>query len=191
MVDENIRQEIGLPDVLDHNEGLLRAVIARVEQGDAHATLERALEDAGRLVGHAAASGVLMLAPSSITLTGSAACAPVKAGFIKGLSERGAFFREDHIEISCLRGQANRFCAARGAALAVFRALIYRQLGEFRRLTGRAGQSGLDEGERLFSSMMDPISFTDLPLGPRHPWTPASRRRELAFAVAPAEFESS
>jgi predicted NBD/HSP70 family sugar kinase len=181
-VEPAIRSAIGLPEAISHNAELLRSVIAQVQEGSAHATLQRALEDAGRLVGHAAAGGVLMLAPSSITLTGSAACEPVRMGFVKGLSERGAFYREGKIHIDHLSGRANRFCSARGAALAVFRELIYRQLDQFQRLTGRAGQDALGEDERLFSALMEPIGATDLPLAREHPW--ASRRRAEGLATA-------
>jgi len=132
-----------------------------------------------------------MLAPSSIVLTGGAACAPLRSGLIKGLSERGAFFREDHIDIRFLRGPANRFCSARGAALAIFRALIYRHLDDFKLLTGRAGSAGIADGHRLFSGLMDGLSPMDLPLGPAHPWERTPRRRELVRAAAPAETDDA
>jgi predicted NBD/HSP70 family sugar kinase len=140
--------------------------IRRIEEDDHHPVLDRALKDMGRLIGHALAGSVLMLAPSSITLTGSAACDPVLAGFVSGLAERGAVVNEKKVRIQCLRSDNNRFGPARGAALSAFRDVIYRNVDEFARLYEKAGERHLPAGERLFSTRMRYVLRTELPLRP-------------------------
>jgi predicted NBD/HSP70 family sugar kinase len=146
---------------------LMHKAIQRIEDGEGHQAVKRALKDAGHLIGHALAGAVLALAPDSITFTGSAACEPLVSGVKAGLADRGAFFmdRDDKdIELTPLRGDGNRFCPARGAALAVFRKHIYRKLDTFGRLNAKAKPDQLPNGERLFSNSMHFVARNHLPL---------------------------
>jgi predicted NBD/HSP70 family sugar kinase len=167
-LEDDVLGELGLSkDDSRGNASIMHDVIARIEQEGAHPTVERALQDMGLLLGNALAGTVLMLSPSSITLAGSAACEPLSKGFTAGLNGAGAFFGSDDIPITSTTGIRNRYSSARGAALCVFRSLIYRQLDEFSRLYTRAGERKLDDSDRLFSHHMRLIGAGALPLGIR------------------------
>jgi len=164
-LEDDVLGELGLSkDESRGNASIMHDVIARIEQEGAHPTVERALQDMGLLLGNALAGTVLMLSPSSITLAGSAACEPLSKGFTTGLNEAGAFFGED-VPVTSTTGVRNRYSSARGAALFVFRSLVYRQLDEFSRLYTRAGERKLDDSDRLFSRHMRLIGSGGLPLG--------------------------
>jgi predicted NBD/HSP70 family sugar kinase len=88
-----------------------------------------ALEDVGRLVGRALVAPVLLLDPNSITLSGSFAVEPVVNGLI---AERDTWRHVfgDRLRISQISGDESAYLGVRGAALAVHRASVYRQLEE-------------------------------------------------------------
>jgi predicted NBD/HSP70 family sugar kinase len=166
MGDEGLLSDLGLrTGELPPDASTMYDVISRIESGAPHRPAERALQDMGRLIGHALAGPVLMLGPSTITLAGSAACQRLAIGVKEGLIEGGGLFGTESIGVHYVRGSRNRFNAARGAALFVFRQLLYRKLDDFERLYARAGDRQLPPGERLFSQEMRLLDRSSLPLG--------------------------
>lgn len=162
----DVLSELGLSrDSSRGQASIMQGVIARIERGHKHPTVERALKDIGLLVGHALAGPVLMSAPSAIRLVGAGACEPVIEGLKDGLNDAGGFFGEQRIDIACATGANNTYSSARGAALFVFREVVYRHLDEFQRLYDRAKGRKLAPHERVFAKDMHAIVRDDLPLG--------------------------
>ena len=155
--DPQLLEQLGIPagsEARNRNRDLLSEVTRAIDDDDdTHPVLDRALRDAGRLMGHALAGAVLTLAPSSITFTGPAACSPLAQGFATGVSDRGGFHGK-HVELKVVRGEDNAFGPARGAALSLFRREIYRNFGLFQRLQPKAGENQLSVDARLFSARM-------------------------------------
>jgi predicted NBD/HSP70 family sugar kinase len=163
--DPQLREELGIPaepEARNRTRDLLSEVTRAIDDDDdSHPALHRALRDAGRLIGHALAGAVLTLAPSSITFTGPAACAPLAQGFATGVNERGGFHGK-RVALNVLSGEDNLFGPARGAALSLFRREIYRNFGFFERLQAKSGERQLRPDERLFSSKMRLTTPTDI-----------------------------
>lgn len=89
--------------------------------------LKAALRDAGRLIGRALASPMLMLNPTSVTLQGYLALAAVENG-IRAEQHSWTVASASGPELRSLQGEANDYAALRGAALAVLRRRFYRQI---------------------------------------------------------------
>lgn len=159
--DPQLREELGIPpesEARNRNRDLLSEVTRAIDDDDdSHPALGRALRDAGRVIGHALAGTVLMLAPSSVAFIGPAACEPLTQGFITGVHDRGGFHGK-HVNVKALRGDDNAFGPARGAALSLFRREIYRNFGRFERLQAKSGEKQLANDDRLFDSSMHLVS---------------------------------
>jgi predicted NBD/HSP70 family sugar kinase len=100
---------------------MLRAAFA----GDADDVQIHAIRDIGRVLGRGLAGPILMLDPSSITITGSLANEHLVEGIRR---ERDAWANaiNDSVEIRCYGGTVGAFAGARGAALAIVRRSVYR-----------------------------------------------------------------
>jgi hypothetical protein len=98
-----------------------------------------ALIDVGRILGRALASPILMLDPYSVTLTGSLALEGLKQGV---LLERGMWRSAigDDVRVSYLSDDDNVYAGVRGAALAMMRNFVYRQLATVIDDTARFGR---------------------------------------------------
>lgn len=114
------------------------SLVRSIFEGDVSPKEVHALTDVGRILGRVLASPILMLDPYSITLTGSLAFEDVKQGV---LLERGVWRSTigDHVRVGYLSGDDNVYAGVRGAALAMMRNFVYRQLGDV--IDGKA-QSG-------------------------------------------------
>lgn len=85
-----------------------------------------AVKDAGRLIGHALASPILMLSPTKVVIGGSLATPQLIEGIEDAKTSWMSKFGPDPL-IRALDPRRSRFEVARGAALAVFREQVYRQ----------------------------------------------------------------
>lgn len=105
-----------------------RSLVRTTFDGELSQNHVHALTDVGRILGRALANPILMLDPYSITLTGSLALEDVKQGV---LLERGTWRSAigDHVRVSYIDGEDNLYAGVRGAALAMMRNRLYRQLG--------------------------------------------------------------
>jgi predicted NBD/HSP70 family sugar kinase len=144
---------------IPHGSRRQTSLIRSVFEGDISAKHVHALTDVGRIIGRALANPILMLDPYSITLTGSLAFEDLKQGV---LLERGAWRSAigDHVRVNYLTGDDNVHAGVRGAALAMIRNFVYRQLGD----------------------VIDGKARTGLPLN----YTPADLKRLTAPAGGPA-----
>jgi len=97
-----------------------------------------AQKDVGRLIARSLSAPVLMLNPESVTLSGSLAVPAVRSG-IEEEKARWRHVHDDELSLHLLEGVQNKYAAARGAALGVFRGQLYRRFDDqtldFHRLT--------------------------------------------------------
>jgi predicted NBD/HSP70 family sugar kinase len=114
------------------------SLVRSLFEGEVSSKHIHALRDVGRILGRALANPILMLDPYSITLTGSLASEDLKQGV---LLERAVWQSAigDDVHLSYLPGDDNLYAGVRGAALAMMRNYVYRQLGEVVDGTARAG----------------------------------------------------
>jgi len=91
--------------------------------------LGRALHDVGRLIGGALASPILMLDPASITLSGYLALDSVVDG-VRREQHTWSTGVSNSVTIDRLDGTANELVEVRGAALAMFRRQLYRDMSK-------------------------------------------------------------
>jgi hypothetical protein len=110
-----------------------------------------ALADAGELVGHALLGPAAMLSPTTITLTGALAVPTVRDEVARYISAGQPFGVIP--EVTILEGDENRFVAAKGAALAVLRGLVYRRLES---LLGSGVREASDHVRALTMPMREP-----------------------------------
>lgn len=103
-----------------------RQVINRVLADPQDPAHRYALEDVGILTADCLLGSVSTLNPARIVLTGSLANDVVRKAMDKRLEDRYRFIT--HPTVACLSGEENDFIRARGAALAVIRRQIFRQL---------------------------------------------------------------
>jgi hypothetical protein len=105
------------------------SLVRSLFEGEVSSKHIHALRDVGRILGRALANPILMLDPYSITLTGSLASEDLKQGV---LLERAVWQSAigDDVRISYLSGDDNLYAGVRGAALAMMRNYVYRQLEE-------------------------------------------------------------
>ncbi len=109
-----------VPDSVGQKRLLDRAREGRLEDVDKQMGI-----DIGRILGHALAGPILMLDPSSITLTGPLANEAV----VKGIEREGtewASVIDDSVRIDIDRSGAGEYIGVRGAAMALVRQLVYR-----------------------------------------------------------------
>lgn len=88
-----------------------------------------ALEDLGRLIGRSLSTPILLLDPSSITLTGSFAVDQVINGILAE-REKWRHVFGDALTIDAIRGHNEKYLGVRGAALAALRSQIYREFAK-------------------------------------------------------------
>jgi hypothetical protein len=105
-------------------DGSIGAQITRLAPDEA---LVRARHDIGRLLGRALASPILMLDPARITITGYLAHEDVVKG-IEQEHHRWDAAVSSSVKIAFLEGDANVLVERRGAALAMFRRKLYRNM---------------------------------------------------------------
>lgn len=86
----------------------------------------RVLADIGVLVGEALAESATLLNPATITLTGALAVEPVRVEVARRLASDHRFGREPSVIL--LAPDVNKYVRARGAALALIRNKVHRQL---------------------------------------------------------------
>ena len=91
--------------------------------------LARALHDIGRLIGGALASPILMLDPASITLSGYLALDAVVEG-VRREKHTWSTGVSNSVTIDRLEGTTNDLVEMRGAALAMFRRQLYRDMSK-------------------------------------------------------------
>lgn len=113
-------------------------LVRSIFDGEVSAKHIHALTDVGRILGRALANPILMLDPYSITLTGSLAFEDLKQGV---LLERGTWRSTigDHVRVNYLSGDDNIYAGVRGAALAMIRNFVYRQMGDVIDGTAKVG----------------------------------------------------
>ena len=87
---------------------------------------KQALEDLGTLLGHALRAPVLMLNPATITLTGMLAVPLVEKTVNSYLLANKAFGNQP--DVRHMDGEKNRLIRVQGAALAILRAKVHRQI---------------------------------------------------------------
>ena len=102
--------------------GLRNEFADHLDEVQAHAMV-----DAGRLIGVGLAGPVVMLDPYEITIAGSLATSHVRDGVLLE-RDRWRHAIGDRLAVHHLDGDAGAFAGLRGAALAVFRRHVYRQL---------------------------------------------------------------
>jgi predicted NBD/HSP70 family sugar kinase len=117
---------IGVAGLLDGDDRHSTSVMLRAMRNVNDDRQRRAQRDIGRLIGRSLAAPVLMLNPSSITMAGSLAVDDVRAG-IEDERGRWRHAHSDILPLHLLEGRANRYSAARGAAVAAFRGRVYRR----------------------------------------------------------------
>jgi predicted NBD/HSP70 family sugar kinase len=118
------------------SRGAALKAILKNPTGERH---RRALKDIGTLVGETMFAPVMMLNPGSIVLTGSLALPPLEAGMREHLS--AAYRLGSEPRILSLAGEENENIRAVGAALAMIRVRVYRQLEKL--LTGGGMQANV------------------------------------------------
>ena len=111
------------------SRGAALKAILKNPQGKRHA---RALKDIGTLIGETMFAPALMLNPGSIVLTGSLALPPLQDAMREHLSAAHRLGSEPRVV--SLSGDENDYIRASGAALAMIRVRVYRELE--RLLTG-------------------------------------------------------
>jgi hypothetical protein len=113
--------------------------VRSIFSGEVPAIYEHARTDVGRILGRTLANPILMLDPYSITLTGSLASEELRKGV---LLERGMWRSAigDDVRVNFLSGEANVYAGVRGAALAMIRNFVYRQMGD---VIGEKARTGL------------------------------------------------
>jgi len=112
-------------DMPNDNQSRAR-LLAEVRDGRAtDAVPVHAGLDVGRILGQALAGPVLLLDPSTITISGPLAGKPVVNGIV---SERGVWGSAvaDSVEVGVADSPAGDFIGVKGAALAVIRRVVYR-----------------------------------------------------------------
>jgi predicted NBD/HSP70 family sugar kinase len=102
-------------------------IIAKVMEDPESKVHKRALEDVGIVVADTLLSSVSVLNPAQIVMTGSLSHPIVRDAFDTRLEDEHRFIR--HPRVMALEGKENKFIRARGAALAVLRKEVYRELG--------------------------------------------------------------
>lgn len=85
----------------------------------------RAGVDVGRLVGHAMAGPILLLDPSTVTITGPLAGDPVIKG-VQGVRSVWGSTIDDSVKIGTDQSDIGDFIGVKGAALAVIRRVVFR-----------------------------------------------------------------
>jgi predicted NBD/HSP70 family sugar kinase len=115
------------------------SLVRSIFSGEVPAIYEHARTDVGRILGRTLANPILMLDPYSITLTGSLASEELRKGV---LLERGMWRSAigDDVRVNFLSGEANVYAGVRGAALAMIRNFVYRQMGD---VIGEKARTGL------------------------------------------------
>lgn len=119
---------------LDLGQANAPQVTALLEQPDVVVT--RALHDIGRLIGRALASPILMLDPARITLTGYLARDTVVEGIVREQHSWSTSVSSS-VKVQALSGGPLEPVELRGAALAMFRRRLYRDLPQLMSEQGR------------------------------------------------------
>jgi predicted NBD/HSP70 family sugar kinase len=130
------------------------AALEQIRQAPETEPHRHALEDVGALVGETILAPAAILNPAAIVLTGSLALAPVKKALEVYLKDEWKIGSAPKIELIC--GDDNENLRAKGAALAMLRVRVHRELetllgtaaapARIRALTKRIGESDLTSG---------------------------------------------
>jgi predicted NBD/HSP70 family sugar kinase len=130
-----------------------QAIVEKILADPQNAVHKRALEDIGVLLADSLQGSVWMLNPAGIKLTGSLAHPVVCGAMDKRLENDHEIIR--HPRISSLEGNENALIRARGAALAVLRRQVHRNL---------------DEITSTKESEIDPLLIRDVEMIDELPW---------------------
>ncbi len=117
---------LGVSGLLEGDDRQETSVMLHAMRNVADERQKRAQRDIGRLIGRSLSASVLMLNPAKITVAGSLAIEQVLQG-IEAERDRWRHAHSDDLTLRPLSTRANRYSAARGAALAAFRGRVYRR----------------------------------------------------------------
>jgi predicted NBD/HSP70 family sugar kinase len=117
---------IGIDGLLEGNERHKTSVMLHAMRNVRDERQKRAQYDVGRLIGRSLAASVLMLNPSSITVSGSMAIGRVVDG-IEAERHLWSHAHTERLPLRVLTARDNRYSAARGAAIAALRGRVYRR----------------------------------------------------------------
>lgn len=124
---------IEIPGLPPESERGRKSTIRRALLEATDAEHVAAQEDAGRLIGRSLAAPILILNPERIVLAGSFALEHVKAG----IEQERRLWRHvwrlsdtPDVDVKLVHGIENSYSVARGAALATFRAQLFRRIDD-------------------------------------------------------------
>lgn len=156
---ESFASARALRERIDPNS-TMNEVLERVRTESSNKLLRRAMEDVGSVIGEALVGPVAALNPATVTLTGSMATEDVARALRSRLEVQRGVASLPNVRV--LEGHENTFICARGAALALIRDQVHRNLSW---LLGEDGD-GNPEGEPNEFLAMERIRTLTFPYVP-------------------------